>query len=155
MPKTTSKTTKIIKTAKTTSAASNRSDRVAAAQAISPEERQRMIAEAAYLLAERRGFQGGNSVEDWLQAEQEINYRLLTPAQQKQEKLAYDKLHKSARRILDEASEKLNPEVIRSALSQAVMQLKQIGEYTADTVDRMAASVERDLVEAARRISSR
>jgi len=32
-----------------------------------------MIAEAAYFRAERRGFAPGNEMEDWLQAETEID----------------------------------------------------------------------------------
>lgn len=32
-----------------------------------------MIAEAAYFRAERRGFQGGCPVDDWLEAEHEIS----------------------------------------------------------------------------------
>ena len=38
-----------------------------------PEEREYMIAEAAYYRAERRGFAPGNEMEDWLQAETEID----------------------------------------------------------------------------------
>jgi hypothetical protein len=33
-------------------------------------QRQAWIAQAAYYLAERRGFQGGCALEDWLRAEQ-------------------------------------------------------------------------------------
>lgn len=40
---------------------------------VTPEERQRMIAEAAYLRAERRGFSGGDPNDDWLSAEAEID----------------------------------------------------------------------------------
>ena len=36
------------------------------------EERHRMIAEAAYFRAERRGFVPGNELEDWLQAEADV-----------------------------------------------------------------------------------
>jgi hypothetical protein len=43
---------------------------------VSLEERYRMIAEAAYLRAERRGFEPGREVEDWLAAEGEVD-RLL------------------------------------------------------------------------------
>ncbi|MEJ2552968.1 MAG: DUF2934 domain-containing protein [Gammaproteobacteria bacterium] len=43
----------------------------------SAEQRLRMIAEAAYYLAEHRGFQGGDPTEDWLQAEAEIDHRLM------------------------------------------------------------------------------
>jgi hypothetical protein len=43
---------------------------------VSNEGRYRMIAEAAYLRAERRGFVPGREVEDWLAAEAEVE-RLL------------------------------------------------------------------------------
>jgi hypothetical protein len=36
-------------------------------------DRQQLIAEAAYYIAERRGFSPGNELEDWLQAEQEVD----------------------------------------------------------------------------------
>lgn len=42
---------------------------------ISLEERQRLIAEAAYYIAERRGFAAGCELDDWLQAEAEIERR--------------------------------------------------------------------------------
>jgi hypothetical protein len=35
-----------------------------------------MIAEAAYFRAQRRGFQGGNPVDDWLVAEAEVAHAL-------------------------------------------------------------------------------
>jgi uncharacterized protein (DUF3084 family) len=40
------------------------------------ERRQSMIREAAYFRAERRGFVGGNPVNDWLEAEAEIDRML-------------------------------------------------------------------------------
>ena len=43
---------------------------------ISDEERRRMIAEAAYFIAQRRDFDGGLDLEDWLAAEAEVNARL-------------------------------------------------------------------------------
>ncbi len=43
---------------------------------VSPEERDCMIREAAYLRAERRGFAGGSALEDWLAAEAEIDRAL-------------------------------------------------------------------------------
>ncbi|MCF6235104.1 MAG: DUF2934 domain-containing protein [Gammaproteobacteria bacterium] len=36
-------------------------------------ERYTMIAEAAYFIAEHRGFTEGNEIEDWLQAEKEVD----------------------------------------------------------------------------------
>ncbi len=40
-------------------------------------ERQRLIAEAAYLMAERRGFEAGDPAQDWINAEEEVNRMLL------------------------------------------------------------------------------
>lgn len=45
----------------------------AKAVTISAEERHRLIAETAFLKAERRGFKGGDPVEDWLEAEKEVD----------------------------------------------------------------------------------
>jgi len=45
----------------------------AASPAYSGEDRYRMIAEAAYYLAESRGFEGGSQLDDWLAAEMEID----------------------------------------------------------------------------------
>ena len=44
---------------------------------IDAETRQQMIAEEAYLIAERRGFQGGDAAEDWAKAEEQVNHRLI------------------------------------------------------------------------------
>lgn len=45
-------------------------------QNVTPEQRYMMICEAAYFRAERRGFSPENEIQDWLDAEAEIN-RLL------------------------------------------------------------------------------
>jgi hypothetical protein len=50
--------------------------KVAAAPAVSPEQRQRMIAEAAYYLAEKRGFAHGSHDADWAEAERQIDATL-------------------------------------------------------------------------------
>jgi hypothetical protein len=44
---------------------------------IDAEHRQRLIAEAAYLIAEQRGFQGGDPAQDWARAEQQVNEHLM------------------------------------------------------------------------------
>ncbi len=43
---------------------------------VSTEERERMIAMAAYYRAEHRGFAPGGELEDWCEAEMEINRQL-------------------------------------------------------------------------------
>jgi len=124
-------------------------------EAVSEEERERMIAEAAYFRALGRGFHGGDPVADWLAAEREIN-RLLPPVtEQRQELAAYEKLRARVGAGLGAAREKLGADNIRMVLAQAVEQLKAAGEHTADTVDRVAATVEKDMVAAAQFIGSR
>lgn len=44
---------------------------------VDPERRAAMIAEAAYFRAEKRGFGPGGETDDWLQAEAEVDARLL------------------------------------------------------------------------------
>jgi hypothetical protein len=45
----------------------------AAPRPVEPEVREIMIAEAAYYIAERRGFEPGAELDDWLAAEGEID----------------------------------------------------------------------------------
>jgi len=61
----------------TTSTATSKASGVvpinAIVNAVTPDERQHMIAEAAYFHAEHRAFQGGSPEQDWLQSEVEID----------------------------------------------------------------------------------
>ena len=38
-----------------------------------PDKLRKMIAESAYYKAEKRGFSAGHEIEDWLEAEREVN----------------------------------------------------------------------------------
>ena len=49
---------------------------VAGKPAVNPQIRHDMIACAAYYRAEKRGFSGGSEIEDWLEAEAEIERTL-------------------------------------------------------------------------------
>ena len=46
-----------------------------APQKVAAEQRHQLVAEVAYLIAERRGFQGDMALNDWLQAEAEVDAR--------------------------------------------------------------------------------
>lgn len=131
------------KSAKKDSAASDNSGQI-----ISTDERQKMIAEAAYFHALERGFTGGNSLDDWLKAEREINRLLPTPQQQKAELAAYAKLRRAVKKILAEARGTVNAETMKQAFDRATEELKKTGEYTAETVSKIAASLRKDLASA-------
>ncbi|MGB5541348.1 MAG: DUF2934 domain-containing protein [Gammaproteobacteria bacterium] len=63
---------KQIKTAKQ-NAATQSAAMSQAARDVTPEQRHQMIAMTAYLIAEQRGFQGDMALNDWLQAEVEVD----------------------------------------------------------------------------------
>lgn len=44
--------------------------------AITPEQRWKLVAEAAYYLAEKRGFAAGHANADWLAAEKQVDAKL-------------------------------------------------------------------------------
>ncbi len=119
---------------------------------ISEQDRRRMIAEAAYYRALKRGFQDGDPVQDWLEAEREVERLLPGPQQKKRELAAYKKLRDEIGKRLGEARETFNAETLRQALQHARERLKEAGEYTADTVDKVAANIEKDIVDAAHRM---
>ncbi|MBZ5640828.1 MAG: DUF2934 domain-containing protein [Acidobacteriia bacterium] len=52
-------------------------DGIASLSTIPQNQRRKLIAEAAYLKAERRGFRGGTPERDWLDAEAEVDAILL------------------------------------------------------------------------------
>ena len=70
-------TTRIVKPAGKTAATQPRAatarPRAKKANGVSAEERRCFIAEAAYFKAERRGFSEGGALEDWVEAEAEID----------------------------------------------------------------------------------
>jgi len=49
------------------------SNKMTTGQTMTADQRQSMIQLAAYLRAEKRGFQGGDPVQDWVDAEHEID----------------------------------------------------------------------------------
>jgi len=65
---------------------------------IDTEQRQRLIADEAYLIAERRGFQGGDPSQDWVEAEKLVDYRLMQPDEPEQPAPATSKPRKKAAR---------------------------------------------------------
>lgn len=121
----------------------------------SDDERQRMIAEAAYYRAAARGFHGGDPVDDWLAAEREIERLLPSPRQQKQELAAYQKVRDGVQKILAGAREGLSADNIREALDTTRAQLHQLGEFTADTIEKMIVTTEREMLGAAQRMGAR
>jgi len=92
-------------------------------QPVAPAERYQMIADAAYFYAEKRGFVGGDVVNDWLQAEAEID-RLLQPQEQAQsaespEKQAYLEKLEASYRDWDARHETLKNRASEASMAKA------------------------------------
>jgi uncharacterized coiled-coil DUF342 family protein len=69
-------------------------------------DRHALIARAAYLRAEKRGFQGGDPVEDWLAAEAEVDTRLRSE-REKEERRDFRRYTDGLRDQIDTASMRL------------------------------------------------
>lgn len=63
---------------------------------IDTEQRQRLIADEAYLIAERRGFQGGDPSQDWVEAEKLVDYRLMQSSEPERPATGSSKSRKKA-----------------------------------------------------------
>jgi len=124
-------------------------------QVVLSEERRRMIAEVAYFRAMQRGFDNGNPLDDWVSAEREINRLLPTADQQKQERAAYETLRQQVTNRLAEVRDSLNADTIHQALERSVTHLRQLGEYTSETVEKVRGTVEKELAVAAQKIGPR
>lgn len=113
------------------------------------DERRRMIAEAAYFRAAARGFRGGDPVQDWLAAEAEIDQALPPPERQTEERAIYEQLREEIERRFTEMRGAVNADGVRAAVDRAVVQLKEMGGYTADAINKVADTVKKDLASAA------
>lgn len=117
--------------------------------AVSPEDRQRMIAEVAYFRAQARGFKEGDPIDDWLAAELEVSRALPPVKQQKEEQAVYEKLRAAVQQKLADARESVDAGTIRDAVEKGADQLRQVGEHAADTINRAVESLEKDIAGAA------
>jgi hypothetical protein len=121
-------------------------------QLVSVEERQRMIAEAAYFRAMQHGFGNGDPLDDWLAAEREISRLLPSPQQQKAEVAAYEKLRDTVGKVLADVRGTVNADTVKQAFDKATDELRKTGELTADTVNKITASVRKDMATAAQKM---
>lgn len=113
-----------------------------------------MVAEAAYYRAAHRGFREGDSVQDWLAAEREINQMLGLPDTQRQreELLAFRAMRTEVMRALGNARENIDAETLRSAIDRASAVLREAGGFTLGTITRVTEALRHDMIRVAARI---
>ncbi len=72
--------------------------------------------------------------------------------QKKQELAAYERLRAQVRKLLAEARETVNADTLRQAVDKAAAPLKEMGEFTAETVNKGIAALKKDLSAVAQRL---
>ena len=134
---------------------------------VSADQRRQMIAEAAYFRAEKRGFSGGDSVADWVEAETEVDERLrkieaarlleclADGVESATKKLASMKRRAStlaagARTEVHRDIDRLGQ--LRDSLRVNLKELRAQGERAGDAAVQQAERVWKDLTDAMRRL---
>ena len=121
------------------------------------QEKHRMIAEAAYFRAEREGFRGNDPLQDWLSAEAEIEKYLELSREdepRKQESAAYDRMRVEMKKILAGTKDTINADTIRHALEKVNRELKEMGEFVPETIDKASKTLKREIATAAESMGS-
>ena len=113
----------------------------------SPEERRRMIAETAYFRAQKRGFVNGDPVEDWIAAERQVDEELGNEGlkRRKDEMAAYEWMRRDVMRMIEGVRGTVSTKTVKQALDKASKELKGLGAYTVDAVNKAAEAVRREI----------
>ncbi len=122
------------------------------------ENRHRMIETAAYYRAQKRGFSGGDPVADWLEAEREIEallQRADDPGAIGHENAAYQRMRFEFKKILAGAQDTINADTIRQAFERAGKEIRELGEYVPDTVDRAGKRLKQEVAAAVEKMGPR
>lgn len=134
---------------------------------VTEDQRQRMIAEAAYFLAERRGFNGGDSVADWIEAEAEVDERLRRIGAAGVLECLNDGVESATKRlaamkrkastVASGARVQVNRDIdrlgeLRDSLRVKVKELRAQGEHAGDVAVQQAERVWQELADAMRRL---
>ena len=122
------------------------------------EERHRMIAQTAYFQAERRGFAEGDPIKDWLAAEAEIEKLLMgnrQPGLQKQDLAAYVKKRLEMKKLMADTHGAVNADSIKRAFNRVNTELKEIGEFVPETVDKARHMLRREMTASVEKMGSK
>lgn len=122
------------------------------------EERRHMIETAAYYRAQKRGFSENDPVKDWLESEREIDATFQQAddaGSGKQEHAAYQRMRAEFKQILAGAQDTINADTIKKAFDRAGSELKELGEYVPETVDRAGKRLKQEVAAAVEKMGPR
>ncbi len=121
-------------------------------------KRRRMIETAAYYRAEKRGFSDGDPLKDWLEAEREIEVlfqQVDDAGSSKQELAAYRRMRAEFKKILAGAQDTINADTVRQAFDRSARELKELGKFVPETVDRAAKMLKQEVAAAVEKMGPR
>jgi hypothetical protein len=123
-----------------------------------PDQKQRMIAEAAYYRAEKRGFAGGEPDNDWFSAEAEIEESLNTQGNKdlrSQELAAYESMRREMKKLLANIQDTVNADTIKQAFDKAGKEIRGLGEFLPETVDKASKMLKNEIAATVERLGPR
>jgi len=115
---------------------------------LTADEKDRMIAQAAYYRYEQRSGTGGDSVEDWLAAEAEVEKHLkdsCQPKPQTQAHAAYQRMRSEIRKVFAPSQEKINADDIRPSFDKLTQKLRELGEFVPGTFENVGKRTKRGI----------
>jgi ferritin-like metal-binding protein YciE len=121
-------------------------------------EKHHMIETAAYYRAQKRGFSDDDPVADWYEAEKEIEALLQKADEAKsnrQEHAAYRRMRAEFKNILAGAQDTINADTIRQAFERAGREIRELGEYVPETVDRAGKRLKQEIAVAVEKMGPR
>jgi hypothetical protein len=121
------------------------------------EQRKRMIAEAAYFRAEKKGFASSDPVQDWLTAEEEIDKHLeelRVNESQKQVLEAYEKMRRKMKKMFADTRDTINADTLKQAFDKVNKEFKNIGEFLPETVDKAGKKFKNEMAAAVQKLDS-
>ena len=122
------------------------------------DQKHRMIEEAAYFRAEKRGFTGGDPTDDWFTAEVEIeeSIKALRKADpQNQELAAYERMRQEMKKLLANIHDTVNADTIKQAFDKASREIKELGEFLPETVDKAGKMLKAEIAATVERLGPR
>ena len=116
-------------------------------------QRHRMISEAAYYRAEHRGFDGGDTLEDWLVAESEIDSMIdAGAAGSTDEAAAYERVREEVRKLLSQMHDAVDAAALKDALDRGMTEAKRAERFSTEVMRRAAAAVREEMRRASERM---
>jgi gas vesicle protein len=113
---------------------------------VDPNERRKMIEEAAYYRSSQR-TSAGDPLEDWLAAEEEVD-QILKDRQSKKEKeelAAFEKLQDELGRKLKTIKGSIKVDTFTRALDKTAQEVKDKGQFTSEAINKGYEALKKDI----------